>query len=61
MGNVVFSESKILIKGKHEEFRDIISVQQIHGQAVVFMMIIILQELELQRAIPAMIVKTYIY
>lgn len=61
MGNVVFSDSKIIVKGKHEEFGDITLVQQIHGQAVIFMMMIILQALMLQRAMLGMIVKTYIY
>jgi len=36
LGNVLFNESKILIKGTDGELVDIISMQQIYDQAVVF-------------------------
>jgi len=36
LGNVLFNKSKILIKGTDGELVDIISMQQIYDQAVVF-------------------------
>lgn len=39
LGNVLFNESKILIKGTDGEFVDITSMRQIHDQAVIFVML----------------------